>query len=173
MNVICKCKASRSQRARKMCNRLSIESEGIFIRRVKSGHRHDSELSKGFRLASKYRRDRDELYWASNEQLVIPDHDWLREECVHSVQAHSHVGHYWINRMSKKAMEIHFWPGMGSTGKTYVRECVSCNCQRVQCVRQRPQWEVHPLQISERRWHAMAVHLDGSYYRFTCHQTGL
>jgi hypothetical protein len=32
------------------------------------------------------------------EQLVIPDYDGLREECVYAVHAHPYAGHYGINR---------------------------------------------------------------------------
>jgi hypothetical protein len=110
--------------------------EKDFIRRVKSGYRHDSDLSKEFRDASKYRRDKDGLYWTADQQLVIPNHDGLREECLHSVHAHPYAGHYGINRTLKIAKQIYFWPGMRSTIEAFVRECDSC--QRVQYVRQKP-----------------------------------
>jgi hypothetical protein len=131
--------------------------EHDFIKRVKLGYRLDSELSKECRDEDSYRRDNDGLYWTNKEQLVIPDYDDLREECLHAVHAHPYAGHYGINRTLKKAQEIYFWPVMRKVAEKYVKECDSC--QKIQFSRQRPQGKLHPLQIPERRWQSVSMDL--------------
>jgi hypothetical protein len=110
-----------------------------FIDRLKQGYKKDTILSQKYQKENAYKRDQDGLHWTSVEQLVIPDYDGLREECVCAVHAHPYAGHYGINRT---AQEIYYWPGMRNTIEKVVRECDSC--QRVQYVRQKPQGELHP-----------------------------
>jgi hypothetical protein len=128
-----------------------------FIDRLKQGYKKDTILSQKHRKENAYKRDQDGLHWTSVEQLVIPDYDGLREECVYAVHAHPYAGHYGINRTLKKAQEIYYWPGMRNTIEKVVRECDSC--QRVQYVRQKPQGELHPLQIPDRRWESVSLDL--------------
>jgi hypothetical protein len=104
-----------------------IETE--FIRRIQAGYRHHSNLSEECRNES-LRRDNNGLYWTQSNQWMIPDHDGLRQECLHSVHAHPYAGHYGIHRTLKKAQEIYFWPKMHSTVEQFVRHCDSC--QRIQ-----------------------------------------
>jgi hypothetical protein len=131
-----------------------IETE--FIRRVKAGYKHHSNLSEECRNES-LRRDNNGLYWTQSNQLMIPDHDGLRQECLHSVHAHPYAGHYGIHRTLKKAQEIYFWPKMRSTVEQFVRLCDSC--QRIQFERKKPQGALHPLAIPQRRWESISMDL--------------
>jgi hypothetical protein len=131
-----------------------IETE--FIRRVKAGYRHHSALSEECQNES-LRRDNNGLNLTQSNQLMIPDHDGLRQECLHSEHAHPYAGHYGIHRTLKKAQTIYFWPKMHSTVGQFVRHCESC--QRVQFERKKPQGALHPLAIPQRRWESISMDL--------------
>jgi hypothetical protein len=74
-----------------------------FIDRVKQGYKIDTVLSQKCQKENAYKRDQDGFHWTSVEQLVIPDDDGLREECVYAVHAHPYAGHYGINETLEKA----------------------------------------------------------------------
>jgi hypothetical protein len=133
---------------------MRIEQE--FVNRVKEGYKKDTELSTLLR-DNKYERHADGLHWSKQGQLVIPDYGDLRVECVLAVHTHPYAGHYGINWTLKKAQQVYNWPQMRQTVETVVKECDSC--QRVQYVRHKPQGELHPLQIPERRWQSVSMDL--------------
>lgn len=133
------------------------EVEKSFVQRIKAGYRCcDSTLSKELRKAETM-RDQQGLYWTEKAQLIVPDHDGLREECIEAVHSNVLSGHFGMNRTLKKAQEIYFWPFMRDMVAQYVRSCDSC--QRVKAVRQKPQGELHPLPIPERRWESVSMDL--------------
>jgi hypothetical protein len=101
--------------------------------------------------------DNNGLYWTQSNQLMIPDHDGLRQECLHSVHADPYAGHYGIHCTLKKAQEIYFLPKMRSTVEHFVRHCDSC--QRIQFEREKPQGALHPLAIPQRRWEPISMDL--------------
>jgi hypothetical protein len=133
---------------------MRIEQE--FVNRVKEGYKKDTELSTLLR-DNKYERQADGLHWTKQGQLVIPDYGDLRVEYVLAVHTHPYAGHYGINWTLKKAQQVYYWPQMRQTVETVVKECDSC--QRVQYVRHKPQGELHPLQILERRWQSVSMDL--------------
>lgn len=131
--------------------------EKKFVQRVKAGYRCcDSTLSAELRKAGT-KRDLQGLYWTDKAQLLVPDHDGLREECIESVHSNVLSGHFGTNRTYKKAQEVYFWPKMRDTVETYVRSCDSC--QRVKAMRQKPQGKLHPLEIPGRRWESVSMDL--------------
>jgi hypothetical protein len=78
-----------------------------FIDRLKQGYKNDTILPQKYRKENAYKTDQDGLHWTSVEQLVNPDYDGLREECVYAVHAHTRM-----RATLKKAQEIYYWPGM-------------------------------------------------------------
>lgn len=128
-----------------------------FTQRVKAGYASQSASSADAAAKLCARKDRDGLCWTAQEQLIIPDHEDLRWQCIEAMHVHPYAGHYGANRTLRKVQEIFSWPGMRNDVKRYVAECHSC--QTVKPVRQKVQGELHPLAIPERRWQSVSMDL--------------
>ena len=128
-----------------------------FFSRIRSAYPHSAQVSAQLQKEVGYRRDGKGLIWSNNEQLWVPEDQELRKECIESVHAHPYAGHYGVARTIAKAKEIFYWPNMIEDVKRYCAECDSC--QRVKAVRQKPQGELHPLEIPGRRWESVSMDL--------------
>jgi hypothetical protein len=130
--------------------------ERDFIHRCVLGWQH-APVETGRGDVSGFVRDSQGLMWTESHQLVIPDYQALRKECIESVHAHPYSGHYGGNRTLQKAKQIYYWPGMQQDIELYVKCCDSC--QRVKAPRQRTLGELQPLQIPGRRWESISMDL--------------
>ena len=128
-----------------------------FVRRVLAGYSHESATSADTGNALCSRTDREGLRWTAQEQLIIPDYDGLREECIESMHVHPFAGHYGASRTLRKVEEVFSWLGIRADVKQYVASCHSC--QTVKPVRQKLQGLLHPLPVPERRWQSVSMDL--------------
>jgi hypothetical protein len=102
-------------------------------------------------------RDEQGMLWTTKQQLYIPKVGDLRKDCIEAVHSPPYAGHYGVVRTRHKVKEIFYWSGIDKDVEQFVKYCDSC--QRVKACKQKPQGELHPLQIPGRRWESVSLDL--------------
>ena len=100
--------------------------------------------------------ERHGLWW-SDDKLVIPDADALRQHVMcemHDSPWHGHTG----VKKTRKALERYYtWPSLIKDVERYVHSCSSC--QRNKSTNQKPAGLLQPLPVPTRKWGSVSMDL--------------
>ncbi|XP_060558761.1 uncharacterized protein K02A2.6-like [Ruditapes philippinarum] len=103
---------------------------------------------------SEYWNHRDELAFEDNivfkgQKIVIPKS--LRQDMTNAV----HVGHFGVEKTTRRARDIMFWPSMSKQITDYVLKCQIC-CKYRDSNKKEP---LHPHDIPQRPWQYLSCDL--------------
>jgi hypothetical protein len=131
--------------------RFQVDS---FHARIREGYEADPMVSMGEQVSAP---DENGLKWTNTKQIVIPDFEGLRADCIEAVHAPTFAGHFGVIRTLKKLKEVFYWPGMRKDVERYIKSCDSC--QKVKASKQSKLGPLNPLNIPGRRWESIPMDL--------------
>ena len=88
-------------------------------------------------------------------QICVPDVSDIRNKVISEAHDPSYRGHPGILRTTKNVQRDHWWPGMTSDVRAYVKQCVSCQMNKPTSTR--PAGTLQPLPIPEYPWQCIAM----------------
>lgn len=123
-----------------------------FLDEVRKGYPHDQYFSvpgnTNILVSS------NGLYWR-NHQLVIPDHQGLRQRCMELTHDAPWAGHFGRDKTGALVTSLYWWPGIHKDVDQYVRTCPAC--QRNKAKNLKPYGLMVPLQVPQRRWTSVGI----------------
>jgi hypothetical protein len=97
------------------------------------------------------------LWWKNHYQLVVPDHNSLRQRFLHDAHDAEFSGHQGVDRTLNNLSRHYWWPGLRQHVRKYVAECDSC--QRNKASNQAQAGLLQPLPIPEAPWRTITMDL--------------
>jgi hypothetical protein len=97
------------------------------------------------------------LWWKNHYQLVVPDHNSLRQRFLHDAHDAEFSGHQGVDRTLHNLSRHYWWPGLRQHVRKYVAECDSC--QRNKASNLAKAGLLQPLPIPEAPWRTITMDL--------------
>lgn len=98
-----------------------------------------------------------EYWWKNHTQLVVPNHNNLRQMFLHDAHDAEFSGHPGVDRTLNNLSRHYWWPGYRQDVRKYIAECESC--QRNKPTNLAKAGLLQPLPIPEAPWRTITMDL--------------
>jgi hypothetical protein len=98
-----------------------------FMKRIQTAIKHDKWFTnaKNTEALQEFRG-----VWYKGKQLVVPDHDNLRDFVLEHMHDHPYSGHPGRHRTLQAVQRMFWWPKLVRDIETHVNKCLSCQKTR-------------------------------------------
>ena len=145
--------AQKKTRTQKAAKKLP-DPELSLVDRIKVGYANDETFSSPQRVAV-WKLVRG--LWLSDEHIVVPNADGLRQEIMSEFHEPPLSGHLGMAKTYEAVRRTFYWPAMKKDIEEYVQRCHQCQVHKSS--NQRPGGLLQPLRIPERKWEVITMDL--------------